>query len=185
MKISKWGTLILLLMAAGCTTPEHVVNYSPSSTMTVAGSGKVGDFRYMPSEISDDITPNQIRNTAIGDIKFEKNIDEYFETAVFSEFRLVGIEADDTASVVSGEITEFIIDDLGYSVDWTLNVHYVVTGPGNTACYDQTQSYEKHTPKFSNFFGVLNEVIKSNIELALKDPAFVRCLGKKTEALST
>jgi len=185
MKINKWGALALLLLASGCATPEHVINYAPSSTMTVAGDAKVGNFRYIPSEIDSEITPNQIRNTAMNDIKFEKNIHEYFETAVFSEFRLVGIKIDGKENVVTGEISEFIIDDLGYSVDWTLDVRYVVKRPDNSVCYDQFHSFKKHTPKFGNTFGTLNEVIKSNIELALSDPAFVKCIGKDANATTT
>lgn len=154
----------------GCATPPLTLNYTPSSTMSVEGDMTVGNFRYLPGE-NEKVKPNQIRNTALGSVIFEKNIDEYIETALFVESRFVGIDLKESESEVTGEITEFLIDDLGFSVDWVLDIHYVIDD-----CYDNSHRLEKKTDKFVNVFGSLNEVIKLNIEMLFGDPQFQACI---------
>lgn len=172
-------------MVTGCATPQHTVNYAPSSTLTLEGETSIGDFRYIPGEIDDKITPNQIRNTALGEVKFNRNVDEFFEAAVFNEARLVGIKIKKSSNIISGEIIEFLIDDLGYSIDWSLEVRYIVTGAKGDRCYDEIHIIQKNTTKFSNVFGSLNEVIKLNIEKSFQDPAFVKCLNKAASGVTT
>lgn len=84
MKIKLFSILAILALVSGCSTAPLTINYAPSSTKTVEGNMKVGDFRYIPGE-GEKVKHNQIRNTALGSIFFEKNIDEYIETAVFTE----------------------------------------------------------------------------------------------------
>ena len=171
MNLKLLAVFTLVILTAGCTAPPLTLNYAPTSTMTVEGEMHVGDFRYIPGE-TETIKPNQIKNTAMGSIIFEKNIDQYIETAVFTESRFVGIKLQDSATQVTGEINEFLIDDLGFSVDWTLDIRYMVDG-----CYDKTHRIEKTTGKFVNVFGSLNEVIKLNIEMLFEDPQFKSCIS--------
>jgi hypothetical protein len=46
--------------------------------------------------------------------------------AVFAELRVMGAKMDNPSKVLSGDVEEFLIDDLGYSVDWTLRVKYTL-----------------------------------------------------------
>ncbi len=163
--------LALVLTLGACTTAPLTLNYAPSSTKTVEGEMKVGDFRYVPGE-GENVKPNQIRNTAIGSAIFEKNIDEYIETALFTESRFVGIKLKDTAKEITGSVNEFLIDDLGFTVDWTLQIRYVISG-----CYDKVHTLTKKTDKFGNVFGTLNEVIKLNIEMLFSDSKFKACIA--------
>lgn len=174
----KIGAVIAAVIISGCSSAPITLNYAPSSTMSVDGNLKVGDFKYLPSEINPKIKPNQIRNTAIGDVIFEKNVDEYFETAVFTESRFVGISVGNSQNELSGEIREFLMDDLGYSVDWTFDVNYRVNSKEHGTCYEKTHRIEKNTAKFVNVFGTLNEIIKLNIEQAFSDQAFIDCIEK-------
>lgn len=143
--------------------------------MTVRGDEQVGSFRYLAAE-NGKVKPNQIRNTAIGNIMPEKNIAEYFKTALFDESRFVGVKMG-TGPIVKGQINDVLIDDPGYSIDWTLDVGYqVLAADSSTPCYSDTKVLKKHTAKFANAFGTLNEVMKENIEKLFEDPAFVRCI---------
>ena len=180
MNIKVLIILVLAVLLNGCSTAPITVNYAPSSTMTLEGELKVGDFRYLPGEINKDIQPNQIRNTALGSVILEKNIDVYFETAMFTESRFVGIKVKESDTVVSGEIIEFLIDDLGYSIDWALEVKYIVKTEKGTECYNKTHRLDKHTAKFINVFGTLNEVMKLNIEMAFTDTDFASCVAIKS-----
>ena len=179
-KLKFIGILAFAVITAGCAESPIILNYAPSSTMSIEGELKVGDFKYLPAENNSNVKPNQIRNTALGDILLEKNINEYFETALFVESRFVGIKVKDSKNVVSGEIIEFLIDDLGYSVDWILEVKYVVNQRTESECYDSVHKIEKNTAKFANPFGTLNEVMKLNIEKAFKDPLFISCISKES-----
>ena len=171
MKMKILGALVSIGFLAGCASPPLTLNYAAGSTMSVEGEMKVGDFRYIPGE-GEKIKPNQIRNTALGSVVFEKNIDEYIETALFVESRFVGIKVGESPTEITGEINEFLIDDLGFKVDWTLDIRYVIAG-----CYDQAHVIEKQTEKFVNVFGSLNEVMRLNIELLFADPAFKACIS--------
>ena len=180
MKLPLLIIIISSLLLGGCAGAPIMLNYAPSSTKSVEGALKVGDFEYLPAKNNSELKPNQIRNTALGEILLEKNIDEYFKTALFTESRFVGIKVNKSKNVVSGQIKEFLIDDLGYSIDWTLEVNFVVNNGGSAGtCYNKTHKIEKNTAKFANAFGTLNEVMKLNIEEAFNDKDFVRCISNK------
>ena len=180
MKLSIIGTIVIAMGLTGCASAPITLHYAPSSTMTVDGELKVGNFKYLPGENNVDIEPNQIRNTALGDVILDKNINKYFETALFTESRFVGIKVKDSTNEVSGEIIEFLIDDLGYSIDWTLEVKYIVTQNTNYECYSKVFKIEKNTAKSTNVFGTLNEIMKLNIEKAFQDSSFVECVSNKS-----
>ncbi|MGF1745111.1 hypothetical protein [Vibrio minamisatsumaniensis] len=178
MLYQKIGLSLAVLTLSGCATAPITLNYSPSSTMSVEGSIDVGDFKYLPGELNPEVKPNQVQNTAIGDIILEKNVDEYFEKVVFTESRFVGINVGGSQNEVSGEIQEFLIDDLGYSIDWTLDVLYRVKSKDSPNCYEKKQIIEKNTAKFANAFGTLNEIMKLNVEKVFSDPEFLDCIAK-------
>ena len=93
-----------------------------------------------------------------------------------AELRFVGVKVGSEGNVLTGEIQEFLIDDLGYSVDWTLRIRYVVKDAAGQVLFDQVKTTERNTNKFANVFGALNETIKLNAEALLKDPAFAAAI---------
>ncbi|MGO4703510.1 hypothetical protein [Dyella sp. 2RAB6] len=172
-----WVPLVACIALTGCSSAPVVLNYAPSSTMSIKGAQKVGEFDYLPAK-NGKIKPNQIRNTAIGNAEFDKNVEQIFHQALFTESRFVGITTDADKPLLHGSINDFLIDDLGFSIDWTLDVTYIVDAPeGDKPCYSQSKTVNKHTAKFVNPFGTLNEVMKLNIEEVFKDPAFVACIA--------
>lgn len=172
------ASLLLTTLVTGCASTSIPLNYAPSSVMSSSGAVAVNDFKYLPA-ISGQVAVNQIRNTALGELKFDKNIDEFFRDAVFAELRFVGMKLDSPDRNLSGDIVEFLIDDLGYSIDWTLTVKYVVTNSAGKALYESEKVTSRKTDKFVNVFASLNETIKLNVEEVLKDQAFVRVVGAK------
>jgi hypothetical protein len=176
-RFSAVAALGLSLLAAGCAPLPAPINYSPSSAMTATGKLKVGDFRYLPA-INGKVAPNQLRNTALGDIKLDKNIDTYFRDAVFKELRFVGVDVNGTTPVLTGDINEYLVDDLGYSVDWTVDVTYVLRDAASgKVIYSSEKVTKSKTAKFLNAFETINEQIRLNIEALLKDPAFIKAIN--------
>lgn len=169
------AAIALLSALAGCASTIPL-NYAPSSVLTASGTVQVAPFRYLPAE-QGKVKSNQIRNTAIGNAYFDRNIDVFVRDAVFAELRFVGIKTGSEGNQLSGEIEEFLIDDLGFSVDWTLTVHYVVKDTNGNIVYDQVKTTQRKTAKFANVFGALNETIKLNSEELIKDPAFIHAIN--------
>ena len=175
--MNKYTTLGLSLIAAmtlsGCVS-SLPLNYAPSSAMTASGSVSVTSFDYLPAK-DGKVAPNQVRNSAMGNIHFEQNVDLIIRDAVFKELRFVGVKVDNLDRKLSGDIQEFFIDDLGFHVDWTLRIKYRITTASGVV-YESTKQVNKRTAKFANPFGALNEIIKLNIEELLKDPAFLEAI---------
>jgi uncharacterized lipoprotein len=183
--------LCAAVLITGCgTTPAVPVNYSPSSVLSASGSLKITDFTYLPAEPVAANAPapadkkprkpvarNQIRNTAIGNVFIDRDVNIFVRDAVFAELRFVGIKTDGTGTVLRGQIEEFLIDDLGYSIDWTLRVRYELLNAGNnTPVYQSVKNTQRNTAKFANVFGALNETIKLNAEELIKDQAFLAAI---------
>jgi hypothetical protein len=163
--------VLLVVGLAGCAAVP--VNYAPSSVLSASGSTSVSEFRYRPAD-NGVVTPNQIRNTAAVKITIDRDVNLFFRDAVFSELRFIGVKMDNQERVLSGEIEEFLIDDLGFSIDWTLKVKYrVVAAGGLSPVYEAEKVTKRKTAKALNFPGALNETIKLNVEEVIKDPAFV------------
>ncbi len=171
------GALIALTAIAisGCGTNKLPLNYAPTSVLTASGETKVDPFEYAPAR-GGKIKSNQIRNTAMGNVYFEQDIGVLFKDAVFKELRFVGVKVGVGTATLSGEIEEFLIDDLGYSVDWTLRVNYQVKDASGTVVYQAVKNIERNTNKFANIFGALNETIKLSIEELIKDPKFLKTI---------
>jgi len=193
--VTYWSIACLgAILATGCATPPVPINYAPSSVLTAAGAVKVGDFKYLPAESRSDpalqttskktsktqnktrtIAANQIRNTAIGSVIIDRDVRTLVRDAVFSELRFVGVKTESDKLTLKGDIEEFLIDDLGYSVDWTLRVRFeLVDTASQQIIYQSVKNTQRKTAKFVNVFGALNETIKLNFEELIKDSDFLQ-----------
>jgi len=174
-------------LLAGCAAPPIPTNYAPSSVMSANGALSIADFKYLPAESTAErkVASNVIRNTAIGTIEIDRDVNKYIRDAVFAELRFVGIKTNDNSQVLSGEIQEFLIDDLGYSVDWTLRIKYVITDAATKAVtYDAVKETKRKTAKFVNTFGAMNETVKLNVEDLLNDARFQAAIATKGAQVS-
>ena len=106
---SMFVTIITFVALSGCASAPVPVNYAPSSVKTATGSLSVSEFKYLPAEPTavKPVPSNLIRNTAMGEIKIDRDVKVLIRDAVFSELRFVGIKTNDPSKVLSGEIEEF------------------------------------------------------------------------------
>lgn len=144
--------------------------------MTEKGAVQVDSFRYLPAQ-DGKVKPNQLKNTALGPILLDHDIDAYYRDAVFKELRFVGVNVSASNLHLSGDIKEFLVDDLGFTVDWTVDVRYVVKTADGATVYDSEKITRNNTAKFANAFQVLNSQIKDNVEDLLKDPDFIKAIN--------
>ncbi|MPQ58454.1 hypothetical protein [Duganella sp. FT27W] len=170
---------VAALVLTGCANHPAPVNYAPTSTKTIQGSLSVAPFTYLPAtpKAAKVVPANVIRNTAMGEIKIDKDVSVFVRDAVFLELRTMGAKIDNPAKVLNGEIEEFLVDDLGYSIDWTLRIKYTVTDTSSTkVLFSSVKNTQRKTAKFVNPFGAMNETIKLNTEQLVDDPEFMKAI---------
>lgn len=179
------ASVIVTLAAIGLTgcgtQPGLTVNYSPSSVKSAQGTLDVGDFTYsaVDPKSSKPIPKNQIRNTAMGEILLDREVSKFVRDGVFSELRFVGMKIAPGSQTLTADIEEFLIDDLGYSIDWTFRIKYALTDTASgKAVYTSTKLIQRKTAKFGNPLGALNETIKLSVEQLIEDPEFIKSVNK-------
>jgi hypothetical protein len=166
---------VAIFFIGGCV--KLPLSYLPGSVKKVSGNVSVSDFKYIPAATGK-VKQFQIPNTALRNLRFNKDINLFFRDAVSLELFSAGVRLDDKTRVLGGEIEDFLIDDSGYKVDWTLKVHYLVKNvqTGEIA-YTSTKNTMRTASKLVNLNSALNEIIKLNIEELLKDKEFIKAIN--------
>lgn len=118
----------LLLFTSGCATnlPAY---YSPSILLEGKGNVKVEKFNYIIDK--EKWQPNQVNTRhGIEPIYLNQNIDDYVTDAVKKELKFIGYSlSGSTDKVISGEITDFICDYVGFkNVDYIVRIKFIIKG---------------------------------------------------------
>lgn len=168
-----WGAT--LFFVEGCA--RIPLSYLPGSVSKISGSVSISNFKYIPAETGK-VKPYQIRNTSLGSLKFDKNIDIFLRNAIFEELNSAGVKLDDKNRILVGEIEDFLIDELSASVDWTLIVNYSVKNLQiGGILYESTKITKRNASKLVNISSAVNEMIKLNIEELLQDKEFIKAIN--------
>lgn len=179
--VSLLAMLMASLLFQGCAEGLIPVNYSPGSVKSASGALSVAEFKYLPSmpTAQDPIPSNLIMNTAMGEVTIDRDVKTFVRDAIFAELRFVGIRMNGKSKVLTGDIEEFVMDDLGFSTDWTLRIHYHVHATAtNREVYQSVKTVRRNTAKFINVFGALNETIRQNAEQLIDDPEFIKAINQ-------
>ncbi len=163
------------LALAGCKSQTSPITQAPIPVPSPPGHLTVADFRYLPALATGSrIRPNQIRNTAYGNILLDQPIDKIFLMALLKELPFVGAKLEGPDRQLGGEVEELMIDDLGYSGDWTLRVKYVLKEKATgRVLYESVKSTKRRANKFASQLVALNETIKLNVEELVQDKALL------------
>jgi uncharacterized lipoprotein len=167
-----------ILFAGSLTCGAHAAqgvaaSYAPSSALVAKGSLVLGPFVYDPA-LTGKVDANQVRNSALGGIYIDVPFAEFYSDALRKELRLTGVTLDGDNRILTGEIKEFYMDDLGYSIDWILDVHFTVKDKSGVVLYDADKLVKNHTVKY---FAPFNKEIKFSIEALISDPAFLKAIN--------
>ncbi len=168
------SVIVLLLSAlviSGCQTAPLAMNYTPSSLVQGRGDVTVKEFRYLPTT-SGKVAHDQIANTAIGTIHIGRPIGKYVADAFSSEFKYAGYAINKNKNTLSGEISEFMADDLGFSVDWTLKTKITLKDAAGKVVASKNVEIKKKLEKFGEFSVALNLIIKDAFEQMMTDQKF-------------
>jgi len=203
------GVLAVIGLALGISACSGTipVNYTPQNFVRFEASTNIGPFTYAPSKTSEEIVepakavnpgafngsaprrlsiaPNQIQNTAAGQIYLGVNVADLVQRATALELEKTGFNIDDRSPLrLSGEVLEFKADDLGYSVDWTYAVRYVIDqkGDGSILLNETYVAEPKRTGKFgqpADYAPSVNEMILSAYDKFIRDPRVQAIFGRK------
>jgi len=121
------------------------------------------------------VAPNQIANTAIGNIYIGANIADLVQRATALELEKTGFLIGENSPLqISGDVLMFKAADLGYSIDWTYSVRYRITNKSNNA--DLFSRVYVAEPKRTGKFGMpadygpsINEMILSGYDQFIRD----------------
>lgn len=194
MKLKLYSSIVTVFLLTGCagTIP---VTYSAQNFVRYVGKADIGNFTYIPADvdivgganaISDvkryrnlkrgetppprglaKVAPNQLQNTAVGSIYVGVNIADLVKRATALELEKTGFLIGDNNSIqVSGDVLEFKLNDLGYSVDWTYSIRYklVQKSDGLELLNKVYEADPKKTGKFgmpADYAPSINEMILS------------------------
>jgi len=181
-KIAFFGALTALLIT-GCAGTIPVNSYTPQNFVRFGGEAVVGSFSYQPA-LDGKVAENQVQNTAIGKIFLPSKISDLARRATALELEKTGVILGSGNVEVSGNVIEFKADDLGYSVDWTYSVRYVITDKtsGNKIVDKIFTADPIKTGKFgiaSDFSSSINDAILSGYNKFISDPEVKAALSKK------
>lgn len=167
----------LTLSACSGTIP---VNYSAQNFVRYKGAVDIGPFDYAPTRISEregrPVAANQLQNTAVGSIYIAVNVADLVQRATALELERTGVAiGQDSPLVLSGDVLEFKAADLGYSVDWTYSVRYVLKRRSdNESVLSEVYAADpKKTGKFgmaADYAPSVNEMILSAYDKFIRDP---------------
>jgi len=166
--------LVSTILIYGCagTLP---VTYVPQNFARYQGRVDIGHFTYEAAD-QGKVKPNQIQNTALGQIYIGANVSDFVQRATALELEKTGFNISDSNPLqISGEVLEFKADDLGYSVDWTYSIRYKVTRKKDSSeLLNKVYTAEpKKTGKFSraaaDYGPSVNEMVLSGYDKFIRD----------------
>lgn len=165
-------TAILFLYGCAGTLP---VTYVPQNFARYHGNIDIGRFTYEPAD-QGLVKPNQIQNTALGQIYIGANVSDFVQRATAAELEKTGFNISDQNPIqLTGEVLEFKADDLGYSVDWSYSIRYILTRKNDsTVLLNKVYIAEpKKTGKFSrsasDYSPSVNEMVLSGYDKFIRD----------------
>lgn len=170
---------LLAVGLSGCAETRLTLPYSPTSTEELKGKVYVNDFSYHPQG---NVAQDQIRNTAMGTILLTEPVGRFTADAVRREFRQSGLSLKaDGNCYLDGEINDFALDDLGYSVTYITDFRYLLkTKPDNKILADTDKTVKFNSSKMvgaSLIMANINKAVADNIAQLLIDPSFVKAVA--------
>jgi uncharacterized lipoprotein YajG len=173
LKVVLLGLTISFL--AGCQGAPITTNYTPSSLIQGKGSIQVQPFAYAPADAGK-TKPDQIPNSAIGQLHLNKPVGTYVSDAFASEFKYAGFQLDDSKHSLVGTVQEFKVDDLGFSADWSVKISVELKGKSGHTIAQKDVVIKKNMQKFGEINVAVNSLIKEAFEQMMNDPQFKKHL---------
>ncbi len=169
---------MIVLAACSGTIPS---NYTAGNIVRTEGAAKVGTFVYQ-AHAEGKAAPNQLVNSAVGTVYISENVVDLVRQATALELEKSGVKLDEGSRMtVSGDVLDFRIDDLGYSVDWYYTIRYRILDGGSVVHQRDYTLPKKTTGKFGqagDYTQSINVMIRGGYEMFARDPDVQSILRK-------
>lgn len=121
--------------------------------------------------------PRQER-AANGAVSYSMNpMEWYYGNELMQRLQSTGIKTDPNGDhTLKGEFQEFLADDEGDHVDWSLKVHYVFLDADGKQVYESTQTTQVTIPKSTPFADAADSVVQANTSGLLQDQSFIQAI---------
>lgn len=178
MKKFNFGILFSLIFLTSCSSAPVTVRYKLASLHTGNGKVKIDKVTYQPEpkinkqgKKPTKFIPveNQIENTAVGKILIDSSIAEFVKKSFLLEFKFAGYKLDQGKYSLSMNVKKFLADDLGYSVDWTLIIDYVVSSQSGVEVYKNTLNVRRKTAKFNGIEDAISTIVTMAFDELIND----------------
>lgn len=176
--------LLVLAMAmfmaimTGCAGTLPTNSYTPQNYVRTDGRVDIGNFEYLPLKTDKHVKkPNQLQNTAAGQIYLASNVADYVKRGNALELEKTGIILDINAPIrLNANIIEFMLDDLGYSVDIKYQIQYIIEEKaGNKIVFDKIFATKpQKIGKFgdaSDYANVVSDTILAGYDMFIREPS--------------
>ena len=175
--------LVLAMMAAnavlgGCANPTRPYDdYTPLNTIHYSSNNriKVGEFTYSAMQTKR-VRSDQIETTAIGNIYLGMSIADLVRKGTIEELNNAGLVIrDDADIVVTGDVSTFKADDLGYSIHWTIGIMYTISRKSTneklfSRYYNPPARITKKGMYQAEFVGEIHKTIADACGRFMRDP---------------
>lgn len=146
--------------------------YQSQNYIRINSAATLGEFAYEPAT-QGLVKPNQIQNTAIGNIYFDRPITEIAKQINAAELELTGITVGTGSLKILGNIKQFTITDLGFTNTSQYTINYKIMR-NNAVIWDKDYTPQPLTlSKFDNapyrFRTYIFRIIGSGYEKFIND----------------
>ncbi|MDY5848666.1 integron protein cassette protein [Actinobacillus porcinus] len=138
---------ITVVGLVGCSGTLNISNqlhsYQSQNYTKVDSSILLGDFTYEPAQ-QGRLKESQLENTAVGTIYLDRSVAEIVKQITAKELQLTGINIGTGNLKLLGNVKQFKMDDLGYSVDFIYTINYKLI-KNNSVLWDRDYSPKRVT----------------------------------------
>lgn len=181
IRISKLIASVALLSLSACAQATLTIPYTPQTTQELTGRVSVADFGYFPKQ---GLKPNEIHETAAGQIFLTDPVGKFIGDAVRREFRQAGLSLKEGGCSLNGEVNDFTLDSLGFSTNYITDFRYILHDSKKHVLVDNTYTVKFNASKFVTpeiVMANINKAIADNIGQLMSDPSFASSVKAKCQ----
>lgn len=162
----------LIACPTKAATPITIL-YHPRSVVELRGQASVDDFAFTPANPK--VKPNQIPNTAIGNVYLSMPIGNFIADGLRQELRTSGVSLQPGGRCrIVGTVKAVKIDDLGFDANFSLSAHYALMARDGHTIYETDEDTTFQAAKYGGAIESVSLLFSKNINAMIGADAFTK-----------